>query len=345
MQVTTIGLDLAKSVLQVHGEDAQGQVRVRKRLRRAQVLRWFANTPACLIGMEACGGAHYWARALTGLGHTVRIMPPQYVRPFVRTNKSDARDAQAICRAVRAPDMTFVPLASLAEQDLQAVHRIRTRLLKERTALCNQTRGLLLEYGLAVPKGVGRLRTQLRAWLGAPPTEMTPARLRMVQEQYSELLTKDAKLADYTLRIEAAVKTDPVGQRLLAVPGIGPLSASGLLLKARQYAGLANGRGLAVLLGLTPRHEGTGGTLRMLGISKRGDRYLRSLLMHGARAVAARVAAKTDPVSRWLAALIARRGVHKACVALANKNARIAFALIVSGEAYQVTRAAGGVNA
>lgn len=341
MQVTTIGLDLAKSVFQVHGEDAQGHVWVRKRLRRTQVLHWFANTPACLIGIEASGGAHYWARVLGGLGHTVRIMPPQYVRPFVKTNKSDVRDAQAICRAVGEPDMTFVPVASQANQDL---HRMRTRLLKERTALCNQTRGLLLEYGLAVAKGVGRLRTQLRAWLGAPPVEMTPALLRIVQDQYSELQAKDDKLADYTMRIEAAVKTDPVGQRLLAVPGLGPRSASGLLIKVRQLAGVDNGRGLATLLGLTPRHEGTGGTLRMLGISKRGDRYLRSLLIHGARAVAARVTDKTDPVSRWLANLIARRGMNKACVALANKNARIAFALIASGKAYQVARAGGGAG-
>jgi transposase len=219
MQVTTIGLDLAKSVFQVHGEDAQGNGVVRKRLRRAQVLRWFANVPACLVGIEACGGAHYWARALTPLGHTVRIIPPQYVRPFVKTNKSDTRDAQAICRAVRAPDMVFVPLASPADQDLQALHRVRARLVKERTALCNQTRGLLLEYGLTVPKGGGRLRRQVQQWLGAPPAEITASLLRIIQEQYSELLAKDDKFADYTARIEAAVKADLVGQRLLAIPG------------------------------------------------------------------------------------------------------------------------------
>jgi len=338
MQATTIGLDLAKNVFQVHGEDAHGKVVVRKRLTRGQVLRWFANTPVARVGIEACGGAHYWARELIGLGHDVRILPPQYVKPFVKTNKSDAADAEAICRAVGSTRMPTVAVASPAQQDMQALHRVRQRLMANRTALGNQTRGLLLEYGIAVPKGMARLREGVRLVLERPSASLSATFLALLQEQYSELLDWDRKIAHYTARIERAVEADPAARRLRAVPGIGALTASALLTKAGAGA-YGNGRHFAAALGLVPRHEGTGGKLRLLGISKRGDRYLRCLLIHGARAVVSQMKDKQDPLRCWLRRLVERRGHNKAVVALANKNARIAWALIAGAQEYAPQRA------
>lgn len=343
MKLSTIGLDIAKSVFQVHGADEHGHMMVRKQLRRAQVLTWFAQTPACRIGIEACGGAHYWARELIGLGHDVKLIAPQHVKPFVRGNKNDRSDAQAICRAVREPDMPFVPVAQARHQDLQALHRVRSRLMSNRTRLCNQTRGLLLEYGVAWPKGVAQLRAGLAARLRQETDTLSETLRELLQEQYSELLDMDRKIDQYTRLIETQVKNDPAGVNLMQVLGIGKLSASALLMKAHEGNSYRNGRHFAAALGLVPKHEGTGGKVQLGRISKRGDRYLRSLLIHGARAVAAQIKDKDDALSRWLRRLIAERGMNKAVVALANKNARIAWAMMSSGEVYRSPRATPGI--
>lgn len=344
MKATTIGLDLAKHVFQVHGEDERGEVVVRKKLTRAKVIEWFAPLPPAQVGIEACGGAHYWARELSALGHAVKILPPQYVKPFVKTNKNDAVDAAALCRAVRERDLRPVPMATPEQQDLQAVHRVRQRLLESRTRLCNQTRGLLLEYGVALPKGVAQLRTGLKHLLASAPVRLSGDLLQLLQEQYSELLGLDEKIAQYTRRLEERVEHDERGQRLLGIPGVGKLTGAALLGKLASAQAFRNGRHFAASLGLVPRHEGTGGKVRLLGISKRGDRYVRSLLIHGARAVFRHLGEKSDPVSQWLRALVARRGVNKAVVALANKNARIVWALLAHGGRYCPRQACGGLR-
>jgi len=335
MKRTTIGIDIAKNVFEIYVEDGATQGVERKRLSRKKLLPWLANRPPALVGMEACGGAQYWARELTKLGHEVRLMAPQYVKPWVQTNKSDAADARAICRAVQEPGMRFVRIATEAQQDVQAMHRVRSRLKGNRTALVNQIRGILLEYGVAVPQGVASLRNALPSLLAEE--RWSPLMRQFLTEQQAELTACEAQMAAVTVAITRASATQPVCQRLEQVRGIGPLGASALWLKLAGGA-YQNGRHVAAALGLVPKHTGTGGKVRLGGISKRGDRYLRQLLIHGARAVVAQVGEKPDALSGWLRRLVARRGMNKAVVALANKNARVAFALMHGEYPYEVTK-------
>jgi transposase len=337
---SVIGVDLSKQVFEVCVQDAEGHVKERRRLSRSTVLSWFAQQPSARVGMEACGGAHYWARELTARGHDVRILPPQYVKPFVRGNKSDAHDAQAVARALREPDMACVPIADRDQQDLQALHRMRQRLVAERTALVNQMRGFLLEYGIALPVGIDRAREGVRALLAKRPEALSTVFLEMLQDQFSELLHRDERIGFYTQRIAAGVAADPAGVRVREVLGIGVLTASALLIKLRHAGVYRNGRHFAASLGLVPRHEGTGGDVRVKGMSKRGDQYLRTLLIHGARAAIRHVGKRTDPLGQWARRVADRRGVNKAAVALASKHARIAWRLITHGEEYQPNKAA-----
>ena len=331
MKDTIIGIDLAKQVFDVYVENGYGQVVERRRLSRKQVLPWFANRPAAVVGLEACGGAHYWARELSRLGHEVRLIAPQYVKPWVQTNKRDAVDARAICRAVQEPGMRLVRIASEAQQTVQALHRVRCRLTANRTALVNQTRGLLLEFGVAIAKGVTALRKALPALLAE---DHWAAEFRQVLlDHQAELREWDVRLAEVTARIERASVQQPICQRLQRIRGIGPLAASALWLKSAGQV-YHNGRHLAAALGLVPAHTGTGGKVRLGRISKRGDRYLRQLLIHGARAVVARIGEKADPVSGWLRRLVTQRGMNKAVVALANKNARVAWAVMQHEQEY-----------
>jgi transposase len=335
MNGTTMGIDLAKNVFEVYVEDGSGAVVERKRLSRKKLLPWFANRASALVGMEACGGAHYWARELEKLGHTVRLIAPQYVKPWVQTNKSDPVDARAICRAVREPGMRFVAIASDAQQAVQALHRVRSRLMSNRTALVNQIRGILLEYGVAIPQGVGAVRQALPLLLAEE--RWLPLVRQFLVEQQAELRDWDTRIEIVTGHIQRESATQPVCQRLEQVRGIGPLGASALWLKLAGGS-YQNGRHVAAALGLVPKHTGTGGKVRLGGISKRGDRYLRWVLIHGARAVVAHVGEKQDHLSCWLRRLVARRGMNKAVVALANKNARVAFALIHGEQPYDVTK-------
>lgn len=334
MKGITIGIDLAKNVFEVYVEEAGGVVVERRRLSRKKLLTWLANRPPAVVGMEACGGAHYWAREVTKLGHTVRLIAPQYVKPWVQTNKSDRADARAICRAVQEPGMRFVGMASEDQQAVQALHRVRSRLLRSRTAVVNQLRGLLLEYGVALPPGLAPLRKALSFLLAE---ERWDGLLRqLLEEQRAEWQALDHRIATITQQVERLSQTEPNCVRLQQIPGIGPLSATALWVKVSGQA-YTNGRHLAAALGLVPKHTGTGGKIQLGGISKRGDRYLRRVLIHGARSVLTHGRTKPGPVYDWGRQLVARRGLNKAVVALANKNARVAFALLAGNQAYEAT--------
>jgi len=335
MQHSTIGIDLAKHVFEVYVETERGQVVERRRLSRKKLRGWMANRPPALVGMEACGGAHYWARELTKLGHTVRLLAPQYVKPWVQTNKSDRADARAICRAVQEPGMRCVSVATEEQQTVQALHRVRSRLLRGRTAVVNQLRGLLLEYGVAIPQGLAPLRKALTELL---TEDRWPGLFRqLLEDQRAEWQALDHRIARVTQQLERLSQTEPSCVRLQQIPGIGPLSASALWVKLSGQA-YTNGRHLAAALGLVPKHTGTGGKIQLGGISKRGDRYLRRILIHGACSVISHRREKADPVSRWVGQLVACRGMNKAVVALANKNARVAFAVLTGGHAYEGTK-------
>lgn len=336
MKTTTIGIDLAKNVFQVHGVDAQGKITVRKQLRREQMSAFFVNLPACLIGMEACGSAHHWARVLQGMGHEVRLMAPQFVKPYVKGNKNDQADAQAICEAVSRPSMRFVPLKTLQQQSMLALHRVRQGAVKARTAQANQIRGLLGEFGLVVPQGIGHIAKRVPELIEDAANEL-PGQLRLlIQDMLEQLKQMDLRVQALRQQIEQLHQSDELSRKLAQVPGIGPITASALVASIGDAKNFKNGRQVAAWLGLVPRQHSTGGKPNLLGISKRGDTYLRTLLIHGARAVLfhAQRKGQEQDVS-WLSSLAQRRNKNVAAVALANKNARIAWALLAHGCAYE----------
>jgi transposase len=334
MQIKTVGLDIAKNVFQVHGIDSNGKVVVQKPIKRKQVLPYFANLQPCLIGIKACASSHYWQRQLESLGHEVKLINPEYVTPYIKSNKSDARDAEAICEAVTRPSMRFVPKKSLQQQDIQTIHRVRGRLIKQRTALVNQIRGLLGEYGLIMAQGVAALRRQLPLYLEDASNELTPVSREVFADLYEHLLTVDEQIKVYDQKIRILVKNTDACQRLLDVPGIGPIVATALVMALGDAQVFKNGRHMAAYLGLVPRQHSSGGKDRLLGISKRGDRYVRSLLIHGARAMAFRVKNNPAHENQWLYKLIQRRGMNKAVVAFANKIARQAWVILAKAERY-----------
>jgi transposase len=340
MNITTIGLDIAKNVFQVHGVDANGKTVLRKQLKRNQVLAFFANLLPCLIGLEACSGAHYWARELTKLGHDARLISPQFVKPYVKGNKNDSNDAEAICEAVSRPNMRFVPIKSIGQQDIQMLHRVRSGLVKERTALANRIRGLLAEYGIAVALGIVKLRKQLPEILEDAGNGLTMAARKIFADLQAQLIELDKQVAAYGDRIEAVHRSSAVSQRLAEIPGIGPLIATALIAALGDGKAFKSARQVAAWLGLVPRQDSSGGKSRLLGISKRGDVYLRTLLIHGARAVVNAAAKKDDAQSRWINELVKRRNANIAAVAVANKNARIVWALLTQSGHYEAPVAA-----
>ena len=337
MNITTIGLDIAKNVFQVHGVDANGKVVLRKQLKRRQVLAFFANLPPCRIGLEACAGAHYWARELIKLGHDARLISPQFVKPYVKGNKNDANDAEAICEAVGRPNMRFVPVKSIEQQDIQMLHRVRSGLVKERTALANRIRGLLAEYGIIVALGIVKLRQQLPEILEDAENGLTMAAREIFADLQEQLIEMDKQVAVYGDKIQAVHRSSEVSQRLAEVPGIGPITATALLASLGDGKAFGSARQVAAWLGLVPRQDSSGGKPKLLGISKRGDVYLRTLLIHGARAVVNAAAKKDDAQSRWINDLVKRRNANIAAVAVANKNARIVWALLTRSEHYDVS--------
>ena len=334
MNLTRVGVDLAKQVFQVHGVDRHEQVQVKRALSRRQMLSYFARQAPCLIGLEACASAHYWARALGQLGHTVKLIPPQFVKPYVKSQKNDANDAEAICEAVGRPNMRFVAVKSAAQQDVQALHRIRSELVRQRTAKANQIRGLLSEYGIVVPVGIGTLRRAIPEIQEEAENGLSGLFRRVLGGLRHDLETFDARIAELDAEIAQVALSDEAAQRLQSISGIGPMTATALVAAVGDARQFARGRDLAASLGLTPGQHSSGGKERLLGITKRGDNYLRTLLVHGARAVLKVAGRKDDPRSRWVMSVAARRHKNVAAVALANKMARIAWALLTRGGTY-----------
>jgi transposase len=336
MKVTTIGVDLAKEVFGLHGVDGEGRVALRKRLVRSRLLEFMSKLPPCLVGMEACSSAHYWARKIEQLGHRVRLMSPRFVKPYRKSDKNDANDAEAICEAVTRPSMRFVPIKSEAQHEVLALHRVREQLLKSRTALVNQVRGLLTEHGIVAPQGIARARRLLLEILADPQSHGLSGLFReTLQEMAERLRFLDQRTAAYDDRIERVFKQDERCKRLAKIEGVGPLVATAVVAAVGNASEFKSGRDLSAWLGLVPRQHSSGNHSLLLGISKRGDRYLRTILIHGARAALRRIDHKTDQRSSWAMRIKVTRGHNKAVVALANKNARIIWALLTRGENYR----------
>jgi transposase len=333
-QRTTLGIDPAKQVFQLHGVDAQGHTVLHKRVSRKQVLPLLAQLPPCLVGLEACGGSHYWAREITRLGHTVKLMAPQAVKPYVQGNKTDGRDAEGICEAASRPRVHAVSINSTADQDMQTLHRVREQCVKIRTALANHLRGVLGEYGLVVPQGIGRIRKAIPLIVEDADHGLSDLCRALLWDVYQRVCALDAEVTRYNARIAQLAAHAEVCQRLTRVEGVGPLTATAFVAAVHDPRAFKNGRHCAAWLGLVPRHHGTGGKTVLGGVSKRGNTYLRHLLLQGAMAVIRRVDGKTDARSVWLQQVRARRGTQVAAVALANKNARILWALLATGEVY-----------
>jgi transposase len=336
MNITQVGIDLAKMVFQVHGVDARGKVLLRKQLKRQQMMAFFAQLPQCLIGMEACGGSHYWARKLTELGHTVKLISPQFVKPYVKTNKNDVADAEAICEAVGRPNMRFVPIKNIEQQALLALHRARQGFVAARTAQANQIRGFLAEFGLVMPVGIRSLERKLPEFLEDAENGLSGASRALLARLFEHFRVLNRQVDELEREINAWHREDTASQRLQAIPGIGPITASALVASVGDAKVFHNGRQFAAWLGLVPRQSSTGGKTNLLGISKRGDVYLRTLLIHGARSVLHSLKRQPDRAEGWLARVAARRNPNIAAVALANKNARIVWALLAHGRDYQV---------
>jgi transposase len=338
--ISGLGIDIATRVFHVVGMDEAGHVVLRKRLARSELRRFMANLPPLRIGMDACGSAHYWARCFREYGHDVRLIAPPFIKAYVKSPKHDARDAEASGEAVTRPTMRVVPSKRVEPQDFQALHRVRARLVNARTALVNELRGLLHEYGMILPQGMSTFRTLVVETLEANRAQLTPCSLELFWQLDEEFLALDTRLASSNEKLTAIGQAHPACQRLQTTPGIGPVSATALIAAIGDATQFKHGRQLAAWLGLVPREHSTGGKPRLLGISTRGDVYLRTLSVHGARATLRWIETKPDDRSRWLRALIARRGKHRAAVALANKNARMVWALLVHNQEYRVRPAA-----
>lgn len=333
MQVTTLGIDLAKNVFQVHGIDDHGKVILKKQLKRAQMAPYFINLPPCLIGIEACGSAHHWARKLQAMGHTVRLMAPQFVKPYVKTNKNDLADAEAICEAVGRPNMRFVPIKNVEQQAVLALHRVRQGFVKARTAQGNQIRGLLAEFGIIIPQGINNIGSRVPELIEDASNELPGSFRVLVQRLLDHLKELDRQVDELEAQIQAWHLSD-LSTKIAQVPGIGPISASALIASIGDAKNFDNGRQLAAWLGLVPKQHSTGGKSNLLSISKRGDTYLRTLLIHGARSVIYHAAKKPESCS-WVSAVVNRRNKNVAAVALANKNARIVWALLAHDRRYE----------
>jgi len=342
MKLTRIGVDIAKQVFQLHGTDRLEQVIWRRRLPRERWLQALCDAaePGCEIGMEACGGAHHWARQLQALGYRVKLIAPQFVKPYVKSNKNDANDAEAICEAMSRPSMRFVSVKTVPQQDIQAMHRIRSGWIEQRTAKGNQIRGLVAEYGLVAPKELSSLRRAIPCWLEEADNGLSASFRQLLDGLGGDLRVADERIGELDRMIAAVAKADPDALRLQHLRGVGPLVATALIAAVGDAKQFANGRQMAASLGLTPRQHSSGGKERLLGISKRGDPYMRGLLVHGARSALRTAPNKDDPLSQWVVRLSQRAHPNVACVALANKTARLAWALLRHKRSYQPTLAA-----
>lgn len=333
--IAIIGIDLAKSVIQLHGSDKSGRCIYRKKLRRHQVLPFLAKSPQCLIGMEACSGSHYWAREIQKLGHNVKLIPPQFVKPYVKTNKTDAADAEAICEAVTRPNMRFVPIKSPDQQGILLVHRERDGLIKERTAVINRIRAVFSEFGIAIPVGPKKLKEWMLKSYGDHEAELSQVMTRLIERMTERLSLIEAEIAILDKEIDNQNKADTRCKRLLEIPGVGRLAASAIVASVGNAKEFKSGRQFSAWLGLVPRQHSSGGKQNLQGISKRGDAYIRKMLIHGARAVVRHMNKNNAPVE-WIEKLSMRRHNNVVIVAVANKLARIVWALLSKEQRYAI---------
>ena len=339
MKITTIGLDLAKNIFHVVCLDAHGKEVKKRMLRRNQVLEFFTQMPPCQVSMEACAGSHYWGRQLRALGHNVTLISPQHVKPYLRGNKNDYNDSRAIAEAVTRPEMPTVGIKTVAEQDMQALHRMRSQCMRDRTALSNSIRGLLGEYGIVFTTGVATLRRTIPEILEDADNGLSLLFRNLLARRYEQLVELEGHIAFYTKELERLSRQDEACQRLQTVPGFGPIVASAFRSVIGDGRTYARGRDAAASIGLVPRQHSSGGKNVLLGISKRGNKYLRKQLIHGARSVVLQAANKADPLSLWINRIRKERGWNKAVVALANKMARVGWAILRHNTSYQpVTR-------
>jgi len=342
MDITTIGIDIAKRFFQIHGVNANGKTVLRKKLIRDQVLNFMSNLPKCLVGIEACGGSNYWAREITKLGHKVNLIAPQFVKPYVKTNKNDRADAEAICEAVSRPNMRFVAVKSTTQQDILSLHRVRERLVKNRTALANEIRGLLLEFGYIIPQGIHKITTKLTEILDEG--SLTQISHQTFSDLKEEFIENDKKIKDIEKRLKEIANNLNMYQKLKSVPGLGLITATALIASLGNVTNFKNGRQLSAWLGLVPKQHSSGGKEQLLGISKRGDVYLRTLLIQGARSLLNAKFRYTTEEQRsnkdfskftaWMLILEEKRGHNRTVVAIANKLARVVFALLSNNYDY-----------
>jgi len=335
MSIALLSIDLAKNIFQLHGADERGRQTLSRRVSRGKLLETVISLPRCRIVMEACGGAHYWARKFTAMGHHVQIIAPRFVKPFVKSQKNDRNDAEAIAEAASRPTMRYVTVNSVEQQDIQSMHRIRSLLMRDRIAQINQIRGLLAEYGVVIAQTPLKVRQQLPAILDDQDNELTKLTRSMMRDMYERLTLLDTQIERYDELIRQAHKASVLSQRLEKIRGVGPMIATAVIAAAGSATEFTNGRQFAAWLGLTPRQHSSGGKQRLFGITKRGNGYLRMLLVHGARSVVQQAVRHSDGLSRWILEVQARRGTNVAVVALANKIARTIWVLLARGREYE----------
>jgi transposase len=338
MDIMTIGFDLAKTVFQVHGADGEGRPVLRKKLRRGQVLGFFAGLPSCLVGMEACAGAHHWAREVQALGHEVRLIPPQYVKPFVKTNKNDAADAEAICEALLRPTMRFAAVKSAEQQSVLMLHQTRELLVRQRTMLINALRGHCGEFGLIAAQGARKVESLIGIIEDADDDRLPPLARQALLSLVAQLRSTAMEIAGLERDLLIWHRSNEASQRLTAIPGIGVITATALVATVGDATQFRSARQFSAWLGLVPHQQSSGGKERLGRISKRGDGYLRRLLVHGARTVLLWSRRRKETRSDWLEALLARRPTNVVLVAMANKTARIVWAMLSRGEVFRTER-------
>lgn len=334
MNITALGIDLAKNVFQLHGVNKQGKQQLSKRLSREKLIEFMANLKPCSVGIEACGSAHYWGRLFRSMGHTVLIMAPQFVKPYVRGCKNDANDARGIAEAMTRPDMKFVSVKTVAQQEILLLHRARELVVKQKVAQANQIRGLLAEFGVILPKGISHLDHLLQT-LEDHAGQLSQKVIEIFSRLYEQFKIFAEQLNQYDQDIERVAKQDSMCQELMKIEGIGPLTASAATATIGDACLFKNGREVAAWLGLVPKQHSSGNKVRLGGITKRGDRYVRKLLINGGRTVVKNCEHKTDRKNQWIADKKQRAGYNKAAVAVANKNARIIWAMMKTGECYR----------
>jgi len=335
MKVTTVGIDLAKDIFRVHGCDARGRTVVGKSFTRQALRMFMAKVPPCLVGMEACHTAHYWAHELQAFGHQVKLMAPRFIRPYVKNNKNDTRDAEAICEAVTRPTMRFVPIKSRAQLDVQAVHRVRQQVVRERAALANQLRAFLAEHGVVIRKGFAAVRRALPEIIDDGDNGLSGLMRELLRDLYERFKLAEQRLGRYDELVTKVVSQDERCQRLAQLPGVGPLTATAVVASVGNAREFRSGRELAAFFGLVPRHRASGSRTVMLPIAKRCDHYLRTLMVQGARSSLRYIERRQDPRGVWANRLRLKRGSYIAAVAIANKNARVMWALLTRGESYR----------